>query len=225
MESRRFTQKYWEIPIEYLGKASSWLKEKGYEKIGLYGVSKGAEYALAAASILSEFSCVIAVSPLDYVVEGLTSKSRLTNTSSWSYQGKGLPYVPLKMKILRLLWKCIKEKQVNMGFLYEEALKHAKEEAAIRVENIQGSVLFISAKDDCIWPSDMASNRIMKRLKKNNFSFPYNHLSYTYASHLIIPLRIGKEKYFLSEKNYPNECDECRSDSFRKTLQWLKDNW
>jgi hypothetical protein len=121
--------------------------------------------------------------------------------------------------------KCIKERQVNICFLYEEALQNAKEEAATQVENIQGSVLLISAKDDSMWPSDMSCNRIMQRLKINNFLFPYNHLSYTYASHLIIPLRTGMDKYFLLERKYPKECDESRSDSFKNTIKWLKDKW
>ena len=44
------------IPVEYLGKVSDKLKEMGYEKIGLWGISMGAEYALLAASLLPENS-------------------------------------------------------------------------------------------------------------------------------------------------------------------------
>ncbi len=213
------------IPVELLRKAYTYLLEQGYKKVGVYGVSKGAEYALTAASLLGEITCVVAVSPLDYVVEGLTVNSRLTGTASWSYQGQELPYIPLKMKLFRLMAKCIKERQVDMCFLYEEPLKNAKKEAAIQVENINGSVLFISAQDDRIWTSRSSSERMMQRLKEKHFAYPYEHLNYEYASHLILPIHTGMEKYFTIEKKYPEKCDESRILSWKKTLGWLKNNW
>ena len=40
------------IPIEIIQTAIHYLKQKGYEKVGIYGVSKGAEMALTAASLI-----------------------------------------------------------------------------------------------------------------------------------------------------------------------------
>ena len=35
-----------EIPVETIERAVNWLKAQGYVKIGIYGLSKGAEFAL-----------------------------------------------------------------------------------------------------------------------------------------------------------------------------------
>lgn len=37
------------VPVEKVGSAIRWLNEKGYQKIGMDGTSKGTEYTLAAA--------------------------------------------------------------------------------------------------------------------------------------------------------------------------------
>ena len=47
------------IELENIKAAIEWLKKLGYEKIGIEGCSKGAEYAAAAAIAFHELSCVI----------------------------------------------------------------------------------------------------------------------------------------------------------------------
>ena len=51
------------VPLEYAEKAVRWLKEKGYGKITVDGISKGSEHALLAASKFEDISCVIARVP------------------------------------------------------------------------------------------------------------------------------------------------------------------
>ena len=58
-------------PVEYAEKAAMVLKEAGYEKVGAYGISAGAKYAITAASLLPDISLVIAASPFDYTTEDL----------------------------------------------------------------------------------------------------------------------------------------------------------
>ncbi len=51
------------VPLEYAENAVAWLKAQGYEKIAVDGISKGSEYALLAASMFPEISCVVARVP------------------------------------------------------------------------------------------------------------------------------------------------------------------
>ena len=93
------------VPIEYVENAIRYLKEQGYQKIGIDGASKGSEMALVAGSLLSDISCVIARVPSYYVSEGLAGKGKRkgpSGTSCWSYKGKDLPYAAYKTRIINM---------------------------------------------------------------------------------------------------------------------------
>ena len=53
----------------------------------------------------------------------------------------------------------------------------AEAKALIRVENIQGSILLISATQDEIIPSTLMSEKMMGRLKSKNFKHWYEHIA------------------------------------------------
>lgn len=63
------------VPLEYVENAIAWLKEQGFEKIAVDGISKGSEYALLAASRFDDISCVIARVPSYFVSEGMIGRS------------------------------------------------------------------------------------------------------------------------------------------------------
>ena len=68
---RRFEK----IPIETVEKPALWLRCNGYDKVGLWGISMGAELALIAGSLLPGLiSCVVAVSPINLVGQGIDSR-------------------------------------------------------------------------------------------------------------------------------------------------------
>ena len=72
-----------EVPIELIERAVTFLQEQGYQHIGIYGISKGAELALLSASLISKISCVVALSPLAHVMPGiLGNKSLFSKTMS-----------------------------------------------------------------------------------------------------------------------------------------------
>ncbi|HAA18947.1 MAG TPA: hypothetical protein DCP28_09340, partial [Cytophagales bacterium] len=54
---------------------------------------------------------------------------------------------------------------------------------SIAVENIQCPILFISGEDDQTWPSAMMAERMMERLRTNDFAYEFRHLSYPNAGH------------------------------------------
>lgn len=59
------------VPIDTLEAAGKRLHDMGYEKVGLWGISKGAELALVAGSLLPGLvNAVVAVSPMNTVCQG-----------------------------------------------------------------------------------------------------------------------------------------------------------
>ncbi|MDR2898962.1 MAG: hypothetical protein LBU94_01460, partial [Clostridiales bacterium] len=104
------------IAIETIQYAVSWMKENGYAKIGIYGVSKGAELALTAGSLISQIKFVIAASPSCCVFEGI-AKPSYSGASSWTWQGKPLPYASFDNVPTNAIAKLLKNREY--GFLQE----------------------------------------------------------------------------------------------------------
>ena len=86
------------VPLEYVENAIAWLKEQGFERIAVDGISKGAEYALLAASHFDDISCVIARVPSWFVSEGMIGRGGPSGTSCWSYRGEELGYTPYTIR-------------------------------------------------------------------------------------------------------------------------------
>ena len=221
------------IPIEILEKPALWLKTNGYEKVGLWGISMGAEYALIAASLLPDLiSCVVAVAPINIVGQGVDMGKRkggqklgLLPCSAWSFRGKELPYTKLRFDKRRIVWDSIKRRSVSMRSCYKGLVESAPEEGRIKVENINGPILLLSAKHDDMWPAAEASDALMSRLDQKNFSWPHEHISYEYASHLLIPYKLKAARIFAMERKHPDKCMESNMQSFEKTLAFLKEQW
>jgi dipeptidyl aminopeptidase/acylaminoacyl peptidase len=139
-------------------------------RIALIGGSKGAELALLLASYYSSITCVIAIVPSHVAFPGLTSH---LSTSSWTYQGKEIPYVPVSEETIPALIK----RDLRSAFDIMLKDKAAVEKALIPVEKIKGPVLLISATNDEMWGSTPMSEAIIERLKTNNFAYPYKHIA------------------------------------------------
>ena len=87
-----------EVPVETIERARAWLAkrpEADVDRLGLYGVSKGAEFAVLAASVYPWVKAAVAVVPSDVVWEGYRGEGGESGTSSWSFEGKPFPYIPL----------------------------------------------------------------------------------------------------------------------------------
>lgn len=67
------------IPVDLLEAAAKRLHDMGYKKAGLWGISKGAELALTAGSLLPGLvNAVIAVAPVNTVCQGFTMENPYT---------------------------------------------------------------------------------------------------------------------------------------------------
>jgi len=72
------------VPVESVERAVSYLREKGYGKVFVYGISKGAELALLSASLIPQISGAIALSPSHCIWSGMTTGKSLLDQKGHS---------------------------------------------------------------------------------------------------------------------------------------------
>ena len=220
--------RFYRVPIDPLEAAAQRLHEMGYEKVGVWGISKGAELALLAGSLLPGLvNAVAAVAPMSTVCQGFAKGKgiELMPGSSWSFHGREVPYTPFgyeKTPYGAILWKSLRAREVTMYDLYLPMVKDPVPDAVIRAEHITGPILLISSKLDTMWPSEPAAEAIMKRLKEKNFPYLYQHLSYDYGSHLFVPMDLPMAKFFRGDRGRNREPGrKARMDSLEKTLEFV----
>ena len=138
-------------------------------KIALIGGSKGGELILNLASRYNQYKAVIAISTSNVSFPAITWSA---NTSSWTYKGNEVPYVPAPLKTISPALKGDLYTAFSMMLEDEEAVKNAE----ILVENINGPILILSGKEDDQWPSTSMSNQLIERLKEKNFKHFNQHI-------------------------------------------------
>lgn len=181
-----------EIPLEYVERATAWMKtrpEVRAGRLGLVGGSKGGELALLVASRSRDFGAVVAMTPAAHAWEGHTLRFFSPDyqpVSSWSLGGRPLPYLPFQVTPEE------KEREKNgelESFVeyFSRALAQADsatlERAAIPVERMSASLLLISGTDDRIWPAEESCATILARLKKAGFAHEVRHVSIEGGGH------------------------------------------
>ena len=211
------------IELENIKAAIDWLKELGYEKIGIEGCSKGAEYAAAAAIEFQELSCVILKIPSWFYGEGM-SGTKPSGASSWSYQGKELPFTPYKTRKLPVVQEMLKNKEYNI--LAINTGKKVVPESIIPIEKIKAPILMFSTEVDTIWPSKESCEKMEERLNANNFPYPHKHICFEHMSHMMLENCGTGIKYFIkSEKQYPEECAKERVVMGQECVKWIEEVW
>jgi dienelactone hydrolase len=123
-----------------------------------------------------------------WVPSGITWKgiSEQRSGSSWTRNGKGLPYVP---------WTFTREDAIKWQKGELDSCRHfyaldkidpaVIDKATIKVEKIKGPVLLVSGTDDQTWPSSDFSDMVMRRLEKFKHPYEYKHLKYEGAGHKV----------------------------------------
>jgi pimeloyl-ACP methyl ester carboxylesterase len=137
--------------------------------ITLIGGSRGADLALLLASYYSDIKCVIGMSSSHAVFPGHTQEF---TTSCWMYNSEDLPFIPVNDEAIPFLIKR------NLRGAFEAMMKDtvAEEKALIKVESIRGAILLLSATNDQIIPAVSMGEKIVERLKNNQFKYPYKHI-------------------------------------------------
>ena len=216
------------IPVDFLERAAKRLHDMGYEKVGLWGISKGAELALTAGSLLPGLvNAVIAVAPMNTVCQGFVKDRGVSFVpgSSWSFHGTEIPYTPYeteKFPLWQILRKSIRAGEITMYDLYLPLVRRPVPAAVIQVEKITGPILLISSKMDTMWPSELAAKQIIQRLQAHHFPYACRHLSYDYGSHLFVPMELPSAKFFRGERGKNKEpARKARMDSLTQTLAFI----
>ena len=108
---------------------------------------------------------------------------------------------------------------------------HYVAKVSIPVERIQGPVLMISGRDDCLWPSTELTEFAVQRFRQKDFPFHFEHLSYPSAGHSIAwpnaPATMLKSKHPVSGEDMdmggtPEGTAHARQDSWPRVLAFLK---
>lgn len=178
------------IPLEYFQNAIAWLQEQrdiNGGGVALIGYSRGGELALLLGSTFSEVKAVVGVVPSHVVWPGGL------DDSAWSYQGVPVPTMPPESRPSTTSKRRPPANEVGPIDLAPRFIaglqdKSAEENAAIRVESIDGPVLLVSGKEDSMWPSSFMATRVMDRLAEHHHPYSFEHLAYDHAGHTVCDL-------------------------------------
>ncbi len=213
-----------QVGLENIEEAIRWLKGQGYEKIGIEGVSKGAEYAAAAAIQFPELSMVILKTPSWFYSEGMTAGKKPSGTSCWSYQGQQLPFTPYKTRRFPIVKQLLKTREYNI--LEFNTGKSINPDSIIPIEKMKAPILLFSTKADTIWPSAESGQKIVERLKEHDFPYPYQHICFEHMSHMMLENYGSAIKWFIkSERQFPKECAEERIIMGKECICWIDKVW
>lgn len=133
------------------------------EHFGLFGASKGAEFALIAASRYPWIDSVVAYAPTDVVWEGwgLEMVEAEGTRSSFSFGGQALPFMPYRGFVEGLL----AGPAADLRAIHANGrADHPEKEAAARIpaENYAGALLLIAGGKDAQWDSAAAVSNIVR---------------------------------------------------------------
>jgi esterase/lipase len=227
-----------EVHLEYFEKIFHWLERNEITKtkeIYLHGTSKGGELALLLASYYPQIKKVAAVEPHAYCFQALDGLMSGKDVSSWSYQGKSIPFIKVDNNIFfEDQSKAVRE-GMPFGFAstYKKSVKRAgnKEEARIKIENSEADILLICGESDNIWNSHDACTDILQVLKRHNYKHSVRLLSYESMGHpmpvpFVIPISFTLEMpmnggIFTSGGTVEGNA-KGQYDSFQETIKFFK---
>ncbi|MCD9026723.1 dienelactone hydrolase family protein [Luteimonas sp. BDR2-5] len=158
-----------DIPIDRLETARDWLRahpQVDEDAIGIYGVSKGAEFALAGASLIDGFHAVAAIVPSDVIWEAWGPATVGGESSGFSWRGEPLPFVPyigMNEEIAKFARPGETPRLRTPHDAGRHANPHAVPAARIRVEQIGAPVLVAGGDADSIWASGEMAQSIAER--------------------------------------------------------------
>lgn len=182
-----------EIPLEYFEHAIDWVLDRPSvtgDRVGVVGPSIGGELTLLLGATLSRIGVVVGYVPSSLVWEGPGGERPM-----WTYEGEAIPFVRIKVNrdIVPNLFGTaaagVRGRPIRVAELFYPSFENTDPESdkagIIPVEEIDGPVLLISGKDDGIWPSTAFSEIAIHRLQGHDHPYPYEHLAYENAGHII----------------------------------------
>ncbi|MER8057608.1 MULTISPECIES: acyl-CoA thioester hydrolase/BAAT C-terminal domain-containing protein [unclassified Streptomyces] len=155
-----------EVPLETFTDAVGLLRDTGARRIGVLGVSKGAEAALLTAVRDDRVDVVAALSPSSLVWcnvgPGRDGADR-PYRSCWTWRGRPLPFVPMDGSWTRA--EPEGEPAAVRGW-YERSERTFADllpAAEIPVEAARAELILVAGGDDAMWPSEPYAERLAER--------------------------------------------------------------
>lgn len=178
-----------EVPIESVTDAIDWVEtrsELDSSKIGVYGISRGAELALVAASRDSRITAVAAWAPSSEVFSGISFRS-IRQRSSWSWGGQATPFAraPINRDTVRVAANLMLRRPTAFRPTYAAALAASDGTSTISIERITGAVLLVAGAKDLVWPSAKMSQQIATRAEALGADVNVTTLVFDEAGHAL----------------------------------------
>jgi dienelactone hydrolase len=182
-----------EIPLEYFETAIDWVCAQpavDNDRVAVMGTSRGGELALLVGATFSQVRAVVGYVPSGVMWAGFPATPADGPCAAWTYRGEPLPFLwaPVPEEVRAEIQRSREAGTpivYTPSFLSQLADTAAAERATIPVEKINGSILLISGEDDLLWPGTRFSEMVMERLAKHAHPYPFRHLHYPGAGHLI----------------------------------------
>ena len=200
------------IPLEYFATALKWMSAQPSvdpSRMGVLGLSRGAELALLLGTIERDLHAVVAYLPSNVIVRGCCGPGMPV---AWTLGGRAVapaPFVPIGRPM-------------------------TMDRPEIPVERINGAVLLISGRDDEVWPSTEMADAIMARLRQHRFAHPFVHLAYDHAGHGIgrpftSTMELNSRRHPLTGRivrmgGTPSGTAKARADSWRRMLAFVDEH-
>lgn len=180
--------------LEYFETGLGWMHRtlqplRGF--VALSGQSRGGELVLLLASLMPEsVSAVIGYVPgaLVHSAQNACDPATGRDGPAWLWRGQPLPHLWQNNRTASWApWDEGPEPRRHANALLT-ALQDtdAVERARIRVENIRGPVLLLSASDDGSWPSSLYGRMVAQRLAQFDHPHEVSHLDFDGAGHSIL---------------------------------------
>jgi len=200
------------IPLEYFAAALKWMSAHPSvdpSRVGVIGLSRGAELALLLGTILPGFRAVVAYMPSNVIVRGCCDAG---TPVAWTLGGRAVASAP-----------SAPTRRSGMS-----------DRPEIPVERINGAVLLISGRDDEVWPSTAMADAIMSRLRRHRFAHPFEHLAYDHAGHGIgrpftSTMDLNSRRHPLTGRlmrmgGTPSGTARARAESWRRMLAFVDEH-
>ena len=181
-------------PLEYFQTGLRWLRKKVQPKhdfVAISGQSRGGELVLLlGATFPKEVSAVVAYVPGAVVHSGQNACDPKIGREgpTWLLGGKPIPHVWENNRTAT--WAPFDEGP--SPHRHEKAILTALQDpdavarARIRVEDIEGPVMLLSATDDGSWPSSLYSKMVQDKLVDVKHPYPVEWLDYENGGHSIL---------------------------------------
>ncbi|MEM6476915.1 MAG: acyl-CoA thioester hydrolase/BAAT C-terminal domain-containing protein [Pseudomonadota bacterium] len=176
------------IEVSKLEVARDWLRARTdirADDIGLYGVSKGAEFVLLGGAYIDGFAAIAAIVPTDVVWEGWGTSDG-SRPSSFAWRGEALPFVPYEGMNEEFANPSGPDGRTRLRLPHDKGRNANPDRAVaarIAVETIDEPVLVAGGDADQVWNSGEMAQIIAER--RAEAGLPTVSLVFTDAGHFL----------------------------------------